>query len=208
MIKSDREILDTAIIRAILDRIDTVHVGINDGVYPYVVPLSFGFDLDEETLDIYIHCALKGYKLHLMQNDPHVCCTFSAFSNFPRKLYKGHRHDFRSVMAFGEVRLIDREQEPRAYARAIRRLLEHYDRIPKNGEKRDFPNFDVNGIHKMHMLQVTCRRDNVFAKSEFPLRSVDDVPFTDVYGSETDNVPFDIADLQARPKRPSRFDLD
>ena len=207
MIKSDREVLDTEIIRAILNQIDTVHVGINDGMYPYVVPLSFGFDLDEQNLKIYIHCALKGYKLQLMEKDPHVCCTFSTFSNFPKKLYKGHRHDYRSVMAFGEVQPIDREKFPTDYAKALRRLLEHYDRIPKNGEKRNFPNFDPNGIHKMNLLQIVCSRDDVYAKSEFPLRSVEDVPFIDVYHVPTDDEPFDISDLEKREKRASRFDL-
>ena len=38
------------------------------------------------------------------------------------------------------------------------------------------------------------------AKSEFPLRSVEDVPFLNVYEQEDDEVPFDISDIIADRK--------
>ena len=38
------------------------------------------------------------------------------------------------------------------------------------------------------------------AKSKFPLRSVEDVPFLNVYEQEDDEVPFDISDIIADRK--------
>lgn len=206
MIHSEREVIETPLLRAILNMIDTVHVGINDGVYPYVVPLSYGFDIDDERLEVYVHCALRGRKLTLMEKDPHVCCTFSTFSNFPKKMYKGHRHDYRSVMAFGVVEKLERSNDPKGYAKAIRAILDHYDRVPAKGEHRGFPNFDPKGIQKMHVLKITCKRENVFGKSEFPVRTLEDVPFIDVYNMPDNAEPFDISDLMRREKRPSAFE--
>ena len=45
-----------------------------------------------------------------------------------------------------------------------------------------------------------CDRKNVTAKSEFPLRSIEDVPFMDVYSKENDDTPFDLSDIIAERK--------
>lgn len=206
MIHCEREVIETPLLKAMLEMIDTVHVGINGGEYPYVVPLSFGFDIDDERLEVYVHCALQGHKLTLMERDPHVCCTFSAFSNFPKKMYKGHRHDYRSVMAFGVAEKIVQQHSPKEYARALRAILDHYDRVPAKGEHRGFLNFDPGGIRKMHVIKIVCERKNVFGKAEFPIRTPEDVPFKDVYHLAPDDEPFHIDDLIQRQKRPSDFD--
>ena len=41
---------------------------------------------------------------------------------------------------------------------------------------------------------------DVTAKSEFPLRTVEDVPFLNVYEQEDDEIPFDISDIIADRK--------
>lgn len=207
MLHHEREIFDTDLLCAILDMIDTVHVGIHDEVYPYVVPLSFGYRMDEDNLIIYLHCARKGYKLMLMEKNPHLCCTFSAFSNFPKKIYKGHRHDFRSVMAFGVARKVSPQSEPLEFAQGIRALLQHYDRIPAPGEQRGFPNFNIHQLPHLYLIRVECPRSQVFGKSEFPVRTLEDVPFKDVYNLPDDDTEYDIADLEQRPKRFSPYDI-
>ena len=52
----------------------------------------------------------------------------------------------------------------------------------------------------MYIGMITCDRKNVTAKSEFPLRSIEDVPFMDVYSKENDDTPFDISDIIAERK--------
>ena len=62
MRRFESQIHDRKIITAILDQIQIVTVGINDGDYPYVVPLSFGYEATEEKLLVYVHCAREGHK--------------------------------------------------------------------------------------------------------------------------------------------------
>ena len=47
---------------------------------------------------------------------------------------------------------------------------------------------------------IECKMKNVTAKSEFPIRSVADVPFLDVCSSPKDETPFDISDIIAKRK--------
>lgn len=195
MIKSEREIIGKELICAVLDMMHTVHLGILGEEYPYVVPLNFGYEFDKD-LVIYIHCRKAGgYKLKLLENNPKVCATFSDFRNYPDLMYRGHRHDYRSVMAFGEAQEVTDKKE---FAKAIRLLLEHNNRKPGQ--------FKADDIPKLKVIKIVCPQDQVFGKSEFPIRTLEDVPFIDPYSQPYDETPYDISDLEARAKRPSRFE--
>lgn len=195
MIKSDREIIGKELIKAVLDMMHTVHLGFAGEEYPYVVPLNFGYEYQEDLI-IYIHCRRDGgYKLKLLEKNPRVCATFSDFRNYPDLMYKGHRHDYRSVMAFGEASEVTDKKE---FARGLRLLLEHNHRKPGQ--------FKADDVPKLRILKIVCPADQVFGKSEFPVRTVEDVPFADPYSRPYDEAPYDISDLEAREKRPSRFE--
>ncbi len=56
-------------------------------------------------------------------------------------------------------------------------------------------------VPAMYMLKITCPMDQVTDKSGFPLRTVEDVPFVDVYSVPEDNTPFDIRDIIAKRKQ-------
>lgn len=57
MRRFENQIHDRDMMKAILDNTLVVHVGLNDGDYPYVVPLSYGYEMTEEKLLIYLHSA-------------------------------------------------------------------------------------------------------------------------------------------------------
>ena len=59
------------------------------------------------------------------------------------------------------------------------------------------PLFKKPAISNMYIGVITCNRKNVTVKSEFPIRTSEDVPFTDVYSKEKDDTPFDISDIIA-----------
>ncbi len=55
-------------------------------------------------------------------------------------------------------------------------------------------------IPLMYVGVVECDAKDVTAKSEFPIRTVEDVPFLNIYEQEDDEVPFDISDIIADRK--------
>lgn len=70
MRRRDREVTDTAAIRAILDKAQVVHLAMIDGDRPYVVPLHYGYSLIDGRLTLYLHSAKEGRKLDVLrQND-------------------------------------------------------------------------------------------------------------------------------------------
>lgn len=110
MRRFENQVHDREMIKAILDNILIVNLGINDGDYPYVVPLTFGYEITEEQLLIYLHCAREGHKVDLWRKNPKVSLTFSTHTNHPNNLYKGAMHDFRSIMANGRIRQVSRQK--------------------------------------------------------------------------------------------------
>ena len=73
MTRREREITDREAIKRILDRSQVVHIGLTDGDEPYVVPMNYGYTMDEDgTLKLYLHGATQGKKLDMMRNNPKV----------------------------------------------------------------------------------------------------------------------------------------
>lgn len=73
MRKSNREITDFGQIIDLIKNINTIRIGINDSTYPYVVPVSFGFDIVENKINFYFHGATVGKKVELIAQNPNVC---------------------------------------------------------------------------------------------------------------------------------------
>lgn len=75
MRRKDREITDIHVITGILDRCKTASVAMMDKDMPYVVPLSYGYEMKEDILVLYFHCAREGRKIDILKCDNRVCFT-------------------------------------------------------------------------------------------------------------------------------------
>lgn len=53
----------------------TASVAMIDRNVPYVVPLSYGYELKEDSLVLYFHCAKEGRKLNILRCNDKVCFT-------------------------------------------------------------------------------------------------------------------------------------
>ena len=72
MTKREFQITDEAKIRAILDTAKVLHLGLAVDNEPYVVPMNYGYCLEEGRLTLYLHSAVKGKKLDMVQANPRV----------------------------------------------------------------------------------------------------------------------------------------
>ena len=187
MRRFEREVLEDALINEMLKMYDIAFLGLNDGDFPYVVPMTFGYEMNEEGLDVYLHSATQGHKVQLMQADPHVALAFALYHDFPDRKYKGHYHDYRSVMAKGTLSFIDPQSDYETYKKGFGLLY--------TCNHRDIKPLDPEHLPHMYMIKVHCKRTDVTAKAEFPIRTKEDVPFLDVYALEPDSTPFDLSDI-------------
>lgn len=78
MRRKDREITDGAAVRSILDKARVLHLSMIDGDRPYVVPLHYGYTLDDGRLTLYLHSAKEGRKLDVLRKNSAVAFVLEA----------------------------------------------------------------------------------------------------------------------------------
>ena len=72
MRRKDRQITEIESIRAILDKAKVLHLAMIDGDRPYVVPMHYGYTLENGRLTLYLHSAKEGHKLDVLQKNGRV----------------------------------------------------------------------------------------------------------------------------------------
>lgn len=78
MRREDRSVTELDGIEAILKECRTCHLAMVDEGKPYVVPLSYGYQLNEDgTLTLYFHSAKEGRKLDILRKNNLVCFEIS-----------------------------------------------------------------------------------------------------------------------------------
>ena len=70
--RREREVTDINEIIRILDESKIAHIGLVDGDEPYVVPMNYGYTMENGRLTIYLHGANRGRKLDLIRANPKV----------------------------------------------------------------------------------------------------------------------------------------
>ncbi len=83
MTRRERQVTDINEIIKILDKSKVVHLGMVDGDEPYVVPMNYGYTMEDGKLTLYLHGAKRGRKLDVMRANPKVffemCCDIVPF---------------------------------------------------------------------------------------------------------------------------------
>lgn len=72
MTRRERQVTDINEIIKILDKSKVLHLGLVDGDEPYVVPMNYGYTLENDKLTLWLHGATKGRKLDVMKANPKV----------------------------------------------------------------------------------------------------------------------------------------
>ncbi len=72
MTRREREVTDINEIIKILDNSKVLHLGLVDGDEAYVVPMNYGYTLENGKLTLWLHGARRGRKLDLMRANPKV----------------------------------------------------------------------------------------------------------------------------------------
>ena len=167
MRRKDREVTDRTLISGMLDIAEILHIAINSTLFPYIVPVNFGFEWQGDELVFYFHSAKEGRKLDLLRADPHIAVNAAAFVSYAEKPYRGHLHDYRSVTAFGVAEELSPDSA--AFLRAHEKLLEHNRRSMQPG--------DLPVLGQLTLWQIRCRAEDVTAKAEIVPQTAAEIPF-------------------------------
>ena len=124
MRRKDREITDVGRIADIVRACGVVSVAFG-GETPYVIPMNYGFTVENERFTLYMHGAGEGEKIDRIKADARA-----AFAMFTGNVIYGsggtacsYSTTFDSVCGSGTIRILSNEDEKRAGLEAI---MAHY----------------------------------------------------------------------------------
>ncbi|MCI6021832.1 MAG: pyridoxamine 5'-phosphate oxidase family protein [Clostridia bacterium] len=145
MRRSDKEITEFAEKLEVLDRCDVIRLGMVDDGKAYVVPVNFGYSVEDGQISIYFHCAGEGRKVDVLAKNPNV--FFEADYNFD--VVKGEMAckwtaRYASVMGEAVARQLVSEEEKTA---AFKIIMKKYG---YEGE----PHFDSAALARTHLYRL------------------------------------------------------
>ena len=112
MTKRERQITDEAQIMDILDKGKVLHLGLAVDNEPYVVPMNYGYTHEDGKLVIYLHSAVRGKKLDMIQKNPKVFFEIDCdLVPFESELPCQYGLAYSSVMGKGIARIVDDVEE-------------------------------------------------------------------------------------------------
>ena len=156
MRRKDREITDFNEMLEIMKKCDICRIALNDEEFPYIVPLNFGLDIQEDKVLLYFHSAMKGKKLDLITKDNRAAFEMDCDHNFI--LYEERMSctmGYASITGHGIIEFVPKEDK----YEALKILMRHY-------HAEDFK-FNTDMIKVTTVLKMTVtdmvgkRRNNI-----------------------------------------------
>lgn len=129
MRRSDREIRETAEMVKVMEQCDVCRLALNDGDYPYILPLNFGMKEENGQISLYFHGAMEGRKYELFARDNRASFEMDCSHRLVTDTEKGNcTMEYESVIGRGHIEMIPDEGK----YEALCILMAHY-------HKEDFP---------------------------------------------------------------------
>lgn len=113
MTRRELEITDITEIRDILDKCSYLHLGLCDGDEPYVVPMNYGYEMDDNgKLTFYLHGAVWGKKLDMIRKNPKIFAEMECdIEPFEGDVACRYGLSYRSLMARGQAVIVEDPEE-------------------------------------------------------------------------------------------------
>ena len=112
MTKRELQVTDPQQIQAILDTAKVLHLGLCVDNEPYVVPMNYGYTMEDGKLVLYLHCATQGKKLDMIRANPRVFFELDC-DRMPFEGDKPCQYGlvYSSVMGRGTARILEDTEE-------------------------------------------------------------------------------------------------
>lgn len=141
MRRKKRQVTDRTSIQNLVEEAQVVRIALNGEDYPYVVPVNYGYEWEDDQLTLFVHGACEGKKVSMIKNDPKVAVELDG----NHKLVEGtmnaatYSYAYQSLIGFGKAEIVEDLEEKR---KALHVLMDHaakgaaFDEIPESMLKR------------------------------------------------------------------------
>ena len=144
--KREREVTDINEIKEILDKSMIVHIGMVDDGEPYVVPMNYGYTLEDGELCIYLHGATVGRKIDIINKNPKIFFEMECdVTPFEGKVACQYGTTYASVMGKGTAVVLD----------DVNDKIDGLGKFMKTQTGKDFT-FDEKMVSIVNVIKITA----------------------------------------------------
>lgn len=154
MRRKDREVTDNKEILNIIQNCDSMTMALLDEGKPYLLPMNFGYEYENEKLVFYFHSAKQGTKLDLISKKNDVWFSMDC----EHKLIGGEKAcdftmEYASVIGSGKIYIINETDEK---IKALKLIMKKYT----DGKEYEFEakQTDAIAILKIEVEQYTAKK--------------------------------------------------
>lgn len=153
MRRQDRRITDPAVIRAVLDKCRTLHLGLVEDGRAYIVPLNYGWTEENGRYILYAHSAAEGCKIDLIRGGADVGFEMeTGVEYFDADTACGWGNRYESIIGEGRATLLSTPEEKR---QALAAIMAHYS------ARRDYTfedaMVDLVQVIKIDVTALSCK---------------------------------------------------
>ena len=124
MRRKDREITEFEQIIGVIEKGEICRIAMNDE-YPYIVPLNYGYQLENGTVILYFHSACEARKIELLRENPKIGFEIDLAHELTYDAPKGSCSMlYESVMGHGTVEFLEGNEK----LDGLKCILKHYGR--------------------------------------------------------------------------------
>lgn len=165
MRRKDREITNQDEMIDIIKRCETVTLGLNDDIYPYLVPLNFGLSIEDGIIYLYFHSANSGTKLDLIHRNPYA--SFSMSCNHEFILYEERMSctmGYESIIGQGIIEILDEQDK----LKGLKIIMNQYHEIDFPFNEKVVPATTVYRLKVEHMTGKRRMNNHLEEKQRKP----------------------------------------
>ena len=123
MRRTDKEVKTNEGLVEIIDICKVLRIAVNDGSFPYIVPVNFGYSYRGEELVLYIHGAVGGKKFDLLAKNGNVAFEMDCH----HKLVENEKpcdfsYEYGSVIGTGKAHIVEDMSEKND---ALNHIMKH-----------------------------------------------------------------------------------
>ena len=108
MRRKDKEITEINDKINVIKKCKVCRIGLSENNKPYIIPLNYGYDFENNALTLFFHSAKEGRKLDIIKNNNNACFEVDCDT----RLFEGEKacnysYVFKSIIGFGKIILLE-----------------------------------------------------------------------------------------------------
>ncbi len=153
MRRKDREITDIEKMLKIMNECDCCRLGLVDKDVAYIVPMNFGYEVQQDKITLYFHGAVEGRKIDLLKKNANV--TFEMDTKHELVTADkacGYSYLYQSVMGTGKASFVTSANDK---ADGLTKIMERYTQKSQwNFEPKVL---DRTAVIKLEVSEWSCK---------------------------------------------------